>query len=54
MHLNLCLFFYAENLSGSTHKKLVMLAVGVQDHVIQAGEGHSTVYSLVLSEFSNT
>lgn len=52
MHPNLCLLFYAQNLSGRTHKP-VMLVVGEQDHVTQAGEGHFTVYSLVHSEFSN-
>lgn len=54
MYLKLCLlFFYAQNLFGRTHKKMVMLAVGGQDCVTQAGEGHSTVHFLVPFEFSN-
>lgn len=51
--MNLCLLFYAQNLFGRTHKKMVMLAVGEQDCVTKAREGHYTVYFLVPFEFSN-
>lgn len=53
MYLNLCLLFYAQNLFGRTHKKMVVLAVEGQDCITQAGEGHSSVHSLVAFEFSN-
>lgn len=53
MHPHLCLLSCAQNLSVSPYKRPVLLAVGVQDRVTQAGEGRSAVYALGPSEFSN-
>lgn len=37
MYLNLCLLFYAQSLSGRTHKKMVVLAVEGQDCITGRG-----------------